>query len=51
MDALNEIIDIVSPVNKGKNESVQDALAPLLAEAIVEAAPQSGTVADDRRAA
>lgn len=50
MNAYNEILDIVSP-KKDMNESTQDAMAPLLAEAIVEAAPQSGTVADDRRAA
>lgn len=51
MNAFNEIMDTVSPVFRDGKESKQDALASLLAEAIVEVNPNKGIAADDRRAA
>lgn len=53
MNAFNEILDTVSPIFKDAKEDKQDALASLLAEAIVEAAPapQQGVGIDDSLAA
>lgn len=51
MNAFNEIMDTVSPIFTDGKESKQDALASLLAEAIVEANPNQGIAADERRAA
>ena len=51
MNAFNEIMDTVSPIFVDGKDSKQDALASLLAEAIVEATPKQGIAVDERRAA
>lgn len=51
MNAFNEIMDTVSPIFRDGKGSKQDALASLLAEAIVESNSNQGIAADDLRAA
>lgn len=53
MNAFNEILDTVSPIFEDAKGDKQDALASLLAEAVVEAAPapQQGIAIDDSKAA